>query len=115
MINLIGKDEYIKAYEGIAKIVKVDANKKRINDFLDYWQKFIMMRISYGEEDKANKMWKAGLPLVEFMQNEINNAPSKLLTLTKTDKSSEQKTTAEIEKESQMALSSFVAEPRKED
>lgn len=115
MINLIEKDEYIKAYEGIVKLTKVKANKKRLNDFLDYWQKFIIMRISYGKEDKAKKQWKAGLPIVEFMQNEINNAPSKLLTLTKADKSGDKKTTEEIEEESQMALASFTAEPREED
>ncbi len=115
MIEIISKDEYIKAYEGMAELVKVKANKDRLNNFLNYWQKFIIMRISYGQEDKASKQWKAGLPIVEFMQNEINNASSKLLSLTKTDKSSEKKTVEEIEKESQLALASFVAEPRKEE
>jgi hypothetical protein len=115
MINITTKEEFIKAYEGICDLTKAKINKERLDKFLNYWQKILLMMIGDMDiEDKATRKFKAGLNFIEFLQQEIQNAPSKLLTQTESDKSSEKKTIEQIQEEAQMNLAGFVAEPRKE-
>jgi len=114
MIKIVTNEEFIKAYEGMRDLLKTKANQERIDMFLNYWQKTLLMMIGNMDiEDKTARKYKAGLSFIEFMQQEIHNVPSKLSLLTKTDKSSE-KTKEEIEQAAQMELSGFYAEPREE-
>lgn len=116
MINIVTKEEYIKAYEGMRDLLKAKANRERIDAFFEYWQKTLLMMVgNMYIEGKVAVKYKAGLDFIGFLQREIQNAPSKVLTQTESDKSSEKKSIEEIQQEAQLDLAGFIAEPRKEE